>query len=218
MANAKTKTTTTQAASEEFDWSTFLPEGMKASDFVEVKGDLTPIYTAEEASTHGFPPLIGKMDRIEALPPQGKGKNEWIPWMIRVVASAPTKAMGGTGDDREPVDVKIGDDVYLPIGGNMKIKRQLLLAALDTEKVFTVAARVSGSLDVGQPSEMWVWQTLIGKPETRTGRFAIPQQFGIEAVSRKKLDAGGVPADATGEVLDASGKPVKSIVNNQARA
>lgn len=218
MAKPNAKATTQAAPEAEFDWSKFMPQGMSAADFVEVKGDLTPIYTAEEATTLGFPPLIGKADRIECLPMQGKGANQWVPWMIRVVASAPTKAMGGTGDEREPVDINVGDDVYLPIGGNMKVKKQLLLAAINPEKVFTIAVRVAGSRDIGQASEMWVWETLLGKSETRTGRFAIPQQFTLEAISTsKQIGAGGI-GDVNQEVLDANGKPVKSVVGNQARA
>lgn len=184
------------ATEEVFDWSKYLPTGIKVDESTE-DGSLTPIYAGEEALTNGWPPLIGRVDRIEVLPAVKKGAEVYTPHMIRMVLLAPTKAMGGTGDSKQEVDMKIGDDILLPISGSIKTKRKLLLAAINEKLVFTALIRVRGKLDTGAQSEMNDFEVrLLNNAETRAGRYLLPTSGG------NQLPAGVI----AGQVVDENGK------------
>lgn len=192
------------ASEKDFDWSKYVADGY-AVDELRIIGGLTPIYVPEEALSQGFPPVFGKMDRIEFLPTQRQGqKDEWTPRMIRVVALMPTKAMGGTGDDRHLVDIAVGDDVLIPVTGNLSNNKTLLIAAAHEDLVFVAGFRVKGQKEIGRPSEMWDWDVrLHPKTERRAGRFMLPQGEKVTRTELPATTASGTAYDPrTGEVKD----------------
>jgi hypothetical protein len=190
---------------KDFDWSAFIPKEHKATDLRAI-GGLTPIYVPEEALGQKFPPVYGKMDRIEYLPTQRVGqKDEWTPAVIRVNCLVPTKAMAGTKEDRVLVDVAAGEDVLIPITGNLKNNKTLLISAVDAGFVHIAGFRVKGQKDIGRAAgqEMWDWEVMLltnPAPEARAGRFLLAQTVTV-GPSALLQTSSGVPYDGkTGEV------------------
>lgn len=128
MANDKNKDktqTNLSMSGDDFDFSKYMPEGYSATD-LKVIGGLTPIYAAEAALAQGFPPVVGFLDRIEVLPEVKQGSKTYVPLMIRVKVTAATKAIIGKGDEIKTVDIEPGQDVLVPISGNLRSNKVLL--------------------------------------------------------------------------------------------
>lgn len=210
MASTKKDTkngeTIAEASPAGFDWGNYLPDGYEAKDLREV-GLLTPMYIPEMAMELGFPPLFGKIDRIETLPTQRLGqRDQWTPRIIRMVSLVKTKAVSGTKEDRQVVDINPGDDVVFPIGGVLGVNRELMLAATDEKTVWTMGIRVRGTKPIkDRPQDAWDWEVMVHpKTEPRSGRFAFPQAGGEEA---RQLGA-----TAPGQVLNKDGSPAGSLI------
>lgn len=153
-------------------------EGVKKDDAIEYRG-LTPIYAPASALDLKWPPLVGKFDRIERLPTIRAGKdNEYTPIMIRVVLTQATKALSGTSESAQAVDMAVGDEVLLPVTGGIGVNRKLEAAASDRDFVHTLIAVVTGKREIGQPQPMFDFKVIgLGKKEKRVGRFAEPLQY-----------------------------------------
>lgn len=159
-----------------FDWAAFLPKDYKAEDLKQI-GSLTPIYIPEMALEQGWNPVFGDIADIEYLPTQRAGKEDaWTPKMLRVVLRAATKAMSGTKDDRQVVDLEPGQDILVPVTGALEANKELLIRAVDPKHVTTAGFRVKGTKDVGRASPMHDWEVMVHPVlSARTGRFLLTQ-------------------------------------------
>jgi len=204
------KTKATAADTNDFDFAAFMPEGYDAGD-LRVIGGLTPIYSPEDAFEGGFPPVVGLMDRIEILPEVKVGKEMFIPRCIRVQCLTATKATTGKKGERKSVDIAAGEDVLIPITGNLSNNKTLLAACVDAKHVYLVVARVRGQVDVGQISPMWDWDVrLHPKSQERKGRFLLPQ-------NASRIEVLGTTS--SGDIYDADGVVKERIVGaNTAQA
>lgn len=132
-----------------------LPEGFDVNEFQET-GGLTPIYSQKDAFENRFPPIVGFMKCIEALPVQyANTDNEFTPIMIRFVLTAPTKAIVGKDDKREIVDVGVGGEVLLPVTGNLRVNGKVIAAANNPTHYFLAQAIVTGQTKLKAPTPMW---------------------------------------------------------------
>jgi hypothetical protein len=107
------------------DLSAFMPQGYSADD-LRIIGGLTPIYAPEAVAEGRFPPCAGFLDRIEVLPDVVQKARIYVPVMIRVVASHPTKGILGKKETLEIVDVAEGEEILVPITGNLRTNKVLL--------------------------------------------------------------------------------------------
>lgn len=223
MASAKTKDTpVANAAGAEFDWKKILDtayEGAVSTDDMKKLGGLVPIYASENAVEENWPPLVGLLVAVTTLEfkKETTPEQRWRDFYV-VECEMPTKAVDGVGENREVIDRQKGDYVLMPKSGALKNVMELDIAAKDTQYVHRVAFRVTGErVDIGRPKgqEMWPIESfIIAKPIPRTGKHA------NISVSRRpdQLGAGGVPGGVPGQVVDAQGHPVGSIVGGNARA
>jgi len=199
MASAKKNETAAASKGVAFDYSKYLPEGMKATDLTIVESTLVPIYSAQEAFEGGWEPACGWLDRFVILPEQRKGtKDAFIPKAIKLIVEVPTKGLKGTKDEREECDVVKGDELLVMINGQMLQNKELLAAVADEKNVYFATFRIKGTKDVDRPSEMWDYEVQIAKghPKKREGRFAIP-------IGGTKIDLIlGEGRTASGEVYD----------------
>jgi hypothetical protein len=225
MAAAKKTDAIVNASDKNFDFSAFMPEGWKADDLRAI-GGLTPIYAPEAALEEKFPPVAGWLDRIELLPEVTQGKDKatgqvrtYVPIMIRVQTTAPTKGIMGKGDALQIVDVAAGDDILVPVTGNLRANKVLLGAvpgarprrelppAVAPDKVYFAILRVTGQQTV-ENGDMWVWDTRL-HPKTieRSGRYALPEG-----------PLGELPQTASGHHYDPKTGEIKEHATNAAPA
>jgi hypothetical protein len=209
MASAKKDTTKV----EPFDYSAFVPEGMKLSDLTVVEHTLTPIYAAEQAFEEKWPPACGWTDRFVILPEQVKGKGDsarsHIPKMVQIYLEYPTKALKGTGDDKLATDMKKGEAVLIPLNAQQLRNVEMLMAVADEKNSYYMIARVRGTIPVNQPQDMWDWEITINKaaPRKREGKFAIPiGGTRLDLILPEGTTSTGEKYDAaTGEALEKKG-------------
>lgn len=197
-----------EVGSERFDYSQYLPEGLDAKG-LRATGGLTPIYAPDDALEKGFPPACGYLDRIEVLPFVNQGKEKdgspkgFYPMMVRVCCTRPTKGVVGKGENRKSVDIAVGEDVLIPITGNLKTNKTLLASSTDPKVHFFGIFRVTGTLKVNnQPSDMYTWDVMIHeKSKIREGRYALPQSE--SAMNHlAETSTGEVYNTKTGEVVE----------------
>lgn len=171
----------------------FLPAGFTLDDF-EVVGGLRPIVTPELNSEQ---PFAAKIVALLEMPPREDG-SKWRAILAHLVS--PAKASAG----EETVTIEAGKEVLIPVGGNLGNNPDLLNAAVSPDSVFTGLFAVTGQLDTGKPSPMWVYEVRIAKskPEKRIGQFALYNK------PVNQMGAGATP----GDIRDANGKPAGSLV------
>ena len=170
----------------------FLPPGFTLDDFVVV-GGLRPIITPELNQEQ---PFAAKIVALLDMPPREDG-SKWRAILGYLVSPAKARA----GD--ETVTVEPGKEVLIPVGGNLGNNADLLNAAVSTDSVYTGIFAVTGTIDTGKPSPMWVYEVRIAKTkaEKRVGQFALYNK------PRNELPAAG-------DIRDANGKPAGSMVGN----
>jgi hypothetical protein len=197
MAKTTSKSTTaaTDVASE-IDIKKFLPEGFDLSDFESV-GGLRPICPPE---LNGETPVIGIPYALLDMPPRKSDKSAWQGILVHLLSTAQAQA----GD--EIVTVEKGKDIIIPVSGSLKANGDLLAAVVNTHKVTPAIFHVTGQMEVGKPSPMWVYDVKLAfkKQVPREGAFALyhrsaPVLTPAETVQR-------------GEVLNANGQPVGRLV------
>ena len=178
------------------DLTKFLPEGFSLSDF-DVVGGLRPICPPElnEGS-----PIVGWVVTLLDMPDREDG-SKWQALLINLASTAKAKA----GDDI--VDVEPGQDVLIPVGGNLKNNADLLNAAVDPHKVVMGIFTVTGQQDVGKPSPMWTYDVrlAIKKAKTRDGAFAL---YNRPVATPAQIPTTFIPR---GEVMGANGKPAQLV-------
>ena len=202
-------------ARDNFDYNAFFKENGLAvtdQDLVDISA-LTPIYASEAAYEGEWPPLYGLIvNRVEIKVAKDEPEDKQWRWFYVVEAEAETKAIAGTGDDKEEIDIAVGDYVLMPESGALKNKDRLKMAAIDPESVHHGLFRVTGQLDLNKPGRnpMWEIETfLVGKPVPRKGRYA------LDMTSRPReamAGANGAPQLAPGSVVDSSGRPVQNLM------
>ena len=192
--------------------ASILPEGFSAAEF-QVTGQLTPIYAAKDAYESRWPKLIGFMKGIEQLPTVGEGATAYTPMMIRFKVIAATKAIQGSGDKQETVDIPVGGEVLLPISGNLKNNAKILSAANNPNEYFLCQVVAVGQVKTGKPSPMWELNVqLHPKGQRRAGtEFALM----VAAPTALLQTADGSVYDpATGQIVsNGSAKPVAAPVS-----
>lgn len=198
-------------AKKAFDYAAFFAEnGLKYTekDLVDV-GGLTPIYSFENAYEEDWPPVFGLLvNRIEIEVDKANAiDNQRWRWFYVIEAEAPTKALSGTGDDRETIDIEPGDYILMPESGALKNRDRLKMAASDPDEVYRVFFRVEGGpVDLGKPGRNPMWPVeskLVGDSIPRKGRYVIANT----ARGRGSMEAGsnGAPGLPPGTVMNARG-------------
>lgn len=106
--------------------------------------------------------------------------------------------------DDETIQAQPGEDVLIPVSGNLKNNDALLKACVDTKEVIMGRFTYKGEIDTGKPSKMKEFEVKLAfkKKIQRTGAFALHNQPPVGYF--------------TGEVLDKNGAPVKSLVGANA--
>lgn len=202
MAKDKQKAAQTSTGAEAaFDWSQYLPEGYAAEDLQKV-GSLTPIYSFQNAYDEKWAPVIGLPVEI-SMRDMGKeieDPKQRFREFLTVELKVATKATRGSKDEQEIVDLEPGQDILVPMGGNIRNIRELRASVTHAAGVPLVALRVEGQLELrqpGKPSPMWVVDVNIHpKLAPRTGRFTLA----AASTGAPELPAGGngVPTSADG--------------------
>lgn len=184
-----------------FDYDAYFKEaGLEytEADLLDV-GGLMPIYASEHAFEDEWPPLFGLLvNRIEikVAKQEEDPKKQWR-WFYVVEAEIATKALSGTGDDRDTIDIEPGDYVLMPESGALKNRDRLKMAAVDPDQVHRVFFRVEGEpVDLGKPGRNPMWpieSKLIGDPIPRRGRYVIAN------TAREGSDAPALPEAQNGQ-------------------
>jgi hypothetical protein len=209
MAAKKAESTGPKAT--EFDYSSFVPEGMSVKDLTVVESSLTPIYGAQEAFDNNWPPVCGWTNCFVVLPEQRQGTTTaFIPKAIKIVTEFPTKGIRGTKDEREVCDVEKGKEILLMLSGQLLQNKELLAAVADEKNSYFVIARIRGSKDIGQPQDMWDWEVLVNKkqPRKREGQFLLPIGGSrldlVLGQEHGQTSTGAVYDSKTGELLNSA--------------
>lgn len=202
MAKNDKNTAPAADVKDDFDYSQFLPEGYDAKELRKV-GGLTPIYAAGPAYENKWPPCAGWIVGIEVLDMGGEHKDpkqRFRPF-LRLESTCKTKAAVGKKREQEIVDIDVGQDILMPLSGNIRNVKEIQIASADPKNTYLGIFRVTGSRQVNdEPSEMWVIDSrLHPKARVREGRFLLTQTQNIPA----QMQEGGVTA--TGEVFDKHG-------------
>lgn len=190
MASAKRETQMAKPA--EVDMKAFLPAGMSEDDLSEV-GGLRPICQPEEMQDS---PVAGWVVAILDMPAR-KDKSEWQALLIETTGACRAKV----GEEIRTIDA--GEEVLIPLNGNLKNNPDLLNAAASQTHVFWAFLRCTGQVDLGKPSPMWSFLVKLNKkePKPRTGKYA------LHAV---KVNV--IPQLGRGDITNANGQPVGSMV------
>jgi hypothetical protein len=199
------------AAGNAADWLSDL-FGQDGADFVKT-GELTPMYTPEGAFENKWPAVGGKLDRVIFLPKimQTDGIFEPVNLLIDDLVAA-TKGMKGAKQLRTECDVAKGGRILIPVTGQLRVNRELIVAALDPDYVYRCAFRVTGREKVNnQPSKMFTWDVYVDF-KNRTPRkgtpYALPQHAIYDQQERQFVQVApggnnGVPYDPeTGEIIE----------------
>jgi len=194
MAKEKNQARTAPEAPK-FNMKAFLPEGFSEEDF-DIVGGLRPICQPETMQQY---PVAGYVVALLDMP-QRKDKSEWRALLIHLTGATKAKA----GEDI--VEIAAGEEVLVPVNGNLKNNPDLLNAACDPANVYVAMLYCTGQIDVGKQSDMWNFEVKLSrKAIKRQGRYAlhnraVPSQLAAAAPIGK------------GDITDSNGKPVQSMV------
>lgn len=200
----------------EFDANAYFADAglkYKEEDLRDV-GGLMPIYASEYAAEEKWPPLFGLLlgiRMIEVDKTARTAEEGTRPFLI-VEAEVATKALSGTGDDRQSIDIEPGDRLLMPISGALKNRDELLTAAMDADEVhralFIVTGRKVKMKKAGR-NDMWeVVTKMVDDPIPRRGRYV----FNPARTPEISGPVNGVPALPRGEVINARGQVNPSLV------
>lgn len=198
MASAKQKpTANTAPEARKFDMKAFLPEGFSEDDF-DIVGGLRPICQPESMMQY---PVAGFVVALLEMP-QRKDKSDWRALLIHLTAATKAKA----GEDI--VEIEAGEEVLVPVNGNLKNNPDLLNAACDPNNVYVAMLVCTGAIDVGKQSDMWNFEVKLSrKAIKRQGRYALHNR----AVPAQLASGPSAPLER-GAITDSKGQPVQSMV------
>lgn len=201
----------------EFDANAFFKDaGLKYTeeDLRDV-GGLMPIYASEHAAEEKWPALFGLMLGIKMIEVDKTARTveEGTRPFLVIEAEVATKALSGTGEDRQTIDIEPGERVLLPVSGAVKNRDEILTAAMDQDEVhralFIVTGRKIKMKKAGR-NDMWeVVTKMVDDPIPRRGRYLFnPAAPGGPALGA----ANGAPALPRGQVINARGENAGSLV------
>ncbi len=198
--NDKKQAAVEPTSGADIDLSKFLPEGFSLDDFQSV-GGLRPICPPE---VNAETPIVGWIVALLDMPARKADGTSWQGLLINLMTTAQAQTSDG-----EIVTVEAGKDVIIPVGGNLKVNQDLLAAAVDPRKVTAGIFTVTGQLDVGKPSKMWVYEVRLAlkKQKAREGAFALYHK-----------PAEPLATYHQGQVIGKDGQAVGSLVGKTAQA
>lgn len=162
---------------KEFDWASVMPEDQKKkANLLADTGKLYPIYDMQVALNEKWSPVYGDMITIVPLSEVDGPDGKRTPLMILVQhTGAPTKAKLGTAKTGyETIDVRAGDLVMVPVGGNLTVNQEILRAAVDPINSYSAGFRCSGTSKVNSGSPMLVIEAkLFPETKKRIGKLAV---------------------------------------------
>lgn len=195
MASAKRESqVATKPKAADIDMKAFMPEGMSEDD-LSVVGGLRPICQPEEmmgAPVGGW--IIGILD----MPPR-KDKSEWRALLVETTGACRAKV----GEEVQTIDA--GEEVLIPLNGNLKNNPDLLNAAASDTHVFWGFLQCVGQVELGKPSPMWDFDVKLNKksPKPRTGKYLLHQ-----SIARVEV----IPQLGKDDITRANGQPAGSMV------
>lgn len=220
----------------------YMPEGYSDADFSEV-GLLTPMYKPKNAFAEKWGPVFGWATHVQFLPKQVQknaktGEEEdWIPLGLNVVLCAPNKGVLGKKGAERIVEVAPGENLLVPLTGQLLYKKELMIAAFDAQRIWLARITVTGQQPSEYPSDMWTWKTeLAKKPRLRKDDPTLsmiettipPELIGqLPPKVKKALPSSAYPhaaqvpiigQTASGEVYDADGVVRDRIIPASATA
>lgn len=214
MASEKTSAATAPVTN--FNWADVMPADQKKdAHLLADTGKLYPIYDMQEALDQKWSPVYGKLITITPLSEVDGPDGKRTPIMILVEhTGAPTKGKLGTAKTGYTiVDVKAGDMVMVPIGGNLEVNQEILRAATDPVNIYSAGFRCAGAQKVNNaPSKMLVIEAkLFPKTEKREGKYLVTHSTHAEI--RALFERwGGAPAHLLPPVArTANGTPYNQL-------
>jgi hypothetical protein len=155
----------------------YLPKGYREEDFKDV-GGFTPIYKPKNAYTNKWAPVLGWVVNIEVLPTieaKREDQDDFTPLQARVILCAPNKGVRGPRTKEEIFDLGVGEEIFVPLSGNLLYNRPLMVALFDPKNVHLARFTVTGQMpmDLG---DMWTWRVQMNsQTKERTGTFIVPE-------------------------------------------
>ena len=223
MATEKKKQDVAGVSSDESEslkfWSEVLDgtEYAGQADKLELKGKLAPIFNLEMAHARKLA-CFGKIVRLEGIPmtePVVKKINgedvtvdSGIRYFLRMEAIKPTLGTRGDRDQQEEVPVKKGEDILMPLSGNIKNVEDLKAAVAHPTEVSIVGFRVIGQRKVNNKGNaMWDIETMFHPAKLRReGRYLFGSGNAVTDVSKQIAGTTSTGAQYTkdGEVLSSA--------------
>jgi hypothetical protein len=200
-----------QTAAEVDPFAGYMPEGFDAKENKKV-GGLTPIWGPKPAWEQKWPPCVGFMVCVETIDhgEEIKDPKQRYREYIRMEAQVPTKGVLGPKNEQDVIDIKVGDDILMPMSGNIKNIKTIRGLIADRDNVYLAMFQVTGQQDTGQPTPMWKIDARINSKKTpRAGRFALPPSANF-VPQLSGQPGGGVTSD--GRVYDRDGVVQDSVV------
>ncbi len=200
----------------DFDISQYLPEGWSEKDLVKT-GGLPPIYNLDLAFAKKWPAVAGWIHKFEILPIKDDPKPRITIAVSEIVK--PTHGTRGPRRSQEFVDVAAGETINVPMTGNLKVNRELLMAIQDVENIYFGVFFVADQKYVNDKGNaMWVFDCRIAfdKKKPRSGRYMLTPAY-VHAIARGDLALlakGELPQTRDGSSFD----PVTGEVYEQGRA
>ena len=210
------------------NFANYLPEGLAESDLVEL-GGLRPMCLA---NTIAMAPVAGWALDIRDMPPrrsldrERRKNNEKDPWCgVFIELTAPTKAMRGG----EIVDVKAGEEVFLPMNAGLNGNRDLILRAIHPEVLSWIMVYIDPDHPMisfeDERNDMPNYRVKEAHGHTRRREhkhrisYSAHNPRMLEGADNKALPVSSTSTNVSttapaqpGQVIDRNGKPVERVV------
>lgn len=219
----------------------YVPSGFDMTGFDEKDlrevGSFTPMYKPKNAYEGKYAPVKGWLACCEPLP-KIEGKNESdpdrVPLTAHVVLHKPNKGILGPRGEERIVELKAGESILVPIGGNLLFNKPFISALFDPLHAWYVVMSVVGTRPSDYPSDTWVWKVELSprkfeRSKTNEPRFVMaqtaltPEVFAdLPEKTRKQLPSTAimrgqvVGRTSGGQLYDSDGVIVERSISAQA--